>query len=75
MPLYIGYWAPIEFNASWYVALLNPITYEIISEDTADWKYAPRKMGKGEIIPEEIAKEVAKSAEANLTVIKETVTQ
>ena len=62
IPLQIGYWAPIEFNASWYVALLNITTYETISEDTADWKYAPRKMGYDGTMPTEaeIATEITK---------------
>ena len=48
----------ISFNASWYVALYNTTTLEVISEDTVDWKYVPRKKAEGEIIPEEIAKDV-----------------
>ena len=29
-----------SFNAAWYVAFANTATYEIISEDTADWIYS-----------------------------------
>ena len=38
---------------------------EVISEDTADWRYEPSKMAKGEIMPEaeEIAKEITKTVE------------
>ena len=62
IPLHIGYWAPIGFNASWYVALLNLTTYETIREDTADWKYAPRKMSYDGTMPTEaeIADEITK---------------
>ena len=49
-----------SFNAAWYVALYNTTTLEVFSEDTADWRYVPGKMAKGEIIPEEIAKEITK---------------
>lgn len=50
----------ISFNASWYVALYNTTTLEVISEDTADWKYVQSEMAKGEgmLKAEEIAKEV-----------------
>ena len=48
----------ISFNASWYVALYNTTTLEVLSEDTVDWKYVPGKMAEGEIIPEEIARDV-----------------
>lgn len=50
----------ISFNASWYVALLNTTTYEIISEDTADWRYVPSEMDQGETMPSEIGKEITK---------------
>jgi parallel beta-helix repeat protein len=49
-----------SFSASWYVALYNTTTLEVISEDTADWRYVPSEMAKGEIMPEEIAREIAK---------------
>ena len=48
----------IPFNASWYVALYNTTTLEVISEDTADWRYVPGKMAKGKIMPEELANEI-----------------
>ena len=55
----------IPFNASWYVALYNTTTLQLISEDTEDWRYEPSKMAKGEIMPEadEIAKEITKTVE------------
>jgi len=39
MPWTLPSWG-LSFNASWYVALANISTYEIISEDTADWIYS-----------------------------------
>lgn len=39
--LRVGDWAPIESNATWYVALLNATTYEIISDDRVEWRYMP----------------------------------
>ena len=53
----------ITFNASWYVALYNTTTLEVISEDTADWRYVSGAKARGEAIPEEIAKEIIKTAE------------
>jgi len=53
----------ITFNASWYVALYNTTTLEVISEDTADWQYVSGAKARGEAIPEEIAKEIIKTAE------------
>ena len=53
----------ITFNASWYVALYNTTTLEVISEDTADWQYVSGAKARGEVIPEEIAKEIIKTAE------------
>jgi PKD repeat protein len=63
MPLHIVNWPPTEFNATWYVAFSNTTTLKLISEDTAPWKYGPRKMAKGERKPEaeEIATEITKS--------------
>jgi len=44
----------VSFNASWYVALY---AHEIISEDTADWRYVcAEKKGRGE---REIARDMA----------------
>jgi hypothetical protein len=52
-------WGDYSFNARWYVALLETTPpYEIISEDTADWKYVSGKMAGGETIPAEIAEEI-----------------
>jgi len=53
----------ITFNASWYVALYNTTTLEVISEDTADWQYVSGAKARGKAIPEEIAKEIIKTAE------------
>ena len=35
-----------SFSASWYVALFNASTSELISEDTAEWRYISLKEGK-----------------------------
>jgi len=51
-----------SFTASWYVALYDATTSEVISEDKADWKYVPITM-TGEIVPEEIAKETKEMIE------------
>ena len=63
----IGNWGSVGFNATWYVALLETAApYEIISWDTADWRYAPIiliKAAPGEAKPEEIAKEIMKTVE------------
>ena len=67
VPLRVGYWAPVKFNATWYVVLLNTTTYEIISEDGADWKYIPKakttQEAEAKARPEEIAEEIAKELE------------
>ena len=61
IPIAIGNWGMIEINARWYVAILETtVPYKIISQDTADWKYAPTKQGYEEKTPEEIAKEITK---------------
>jgi len=58
----------IPFNASWYVALYDTTTSEVISEDTADWKYVPAKeraRDGDEVMPEveEIARKISKTVE------------
>ena len=64
IPIAIGNWGMIEINARWYVAILETtVPYKIISQDTADWKYAPTKQGYEEKTPEEIAKEITKKIE------------
>ena len=60
----VGAWAPVGFDAAWYVALLETSApYETISEDTADWRYVSAVRTQGEIMPEEIAKEIMKKVE------------
>ena len=40
----VGDWVPFEFDAVWYVALLEPTApYATICEDTADWKFVPTR--------------------------------
>ena len=56
IPVHVGNWSEESFNAMWYVALLNKTTYEVISQDTAKWRFIPREMAQCEVIPEEIAK-------------------
>ena len=70
----IGNWAPVGFDTTWYVALLETSPpYKIISEDTADWRYVPTVTAQeGKVIPGEIAKGITKEIETNLTVINET---
>jgi len=61
MSIPIGNWGAVGFNATWYIALLETSApYETICEDTADWKYVPTAKTQGEIMPEEIAKEIMK---------------
>jgi len=51
----------VSFNATWYVALLNTTIPEIISEDTAGWRYVSEMgMGKSERISKAKAEEIAK---------------
>ena len=66
--LAIGDWGDYSFNASWYVALYNTTTLEVLSEDTADWRYVPAKeraRDGNELMPEveEIAGEISKTVE------------
>ncbi len=51
------------FNASWFVALYNATTFEVISDDTADWRFVSEsgKTAEREGMPEEIAKEMSKT--------------
>jgi parallel beta-helix repeat protein len=53
----------IPFNASWYVTLYNTTTFEVLSEDTADWRYVPSAEAYGKTVPEEIGKEIMKTVE------------
>ena len=48
-----------SFNASWYVALYS--AHEIISEDTADWRYVGRKGGGRDIAIAEYLREIERS--------------
>jgi len=41
----------------------NSTTLEVISEDTADWQYVSGAKARGKARPEEIAKEIIKTAE------------
>ena len=64
IPMGLPKWG-VSFNATWYVTLLNTTIPEIISEDTADWRYvAETGMGNSErrskAQAEEIAKEMVK---------------
>ena len=61
----IGNWAPVGFDTTWYVALLETSPpYKIISEDTADWRYVPTVTAQeGKVIPGEIAKGITKEIE------------
>ena len=67
IPLDVKYWAPIEFNATWYVTLHNSTTSEIITQSTADWRYSPVTKLRGKLNPSEIAEEIVnKVAEVEL---------
>jgi len=48
----------LSFNATWYVAFYNATTSEVISEDTADWRYVTPGKIVNEIMPSEIAEEI-----------------
>jgi len=52
-----------SFNAAWYVALYDAKTSELICDDTADWRYVGGAVTQEEIIPEEIAEEIARTIE------------
>ena len=74
IPLKVGDYG-FEFNASWFVALYNTTTFEVISEDTADWRFmsGTGKTAEGERMPEakEMVEEMKKTIETNLTVLSE----
>jgi len=58
-----------SFNASWYVALYDGV----ISEDTADWRYACAKKKEGREIAREMAeylREIERSALQSAKLIK-----
>ena len=38
IPLKVGEYG-LGFNASWFVTLYNTTTYEVLAEDTADWRF------------------------------------
>ena len=63
IPLHVDDWGSVEFNASWYVTLLNSTTYETISKNTADWRYNSSKVAEGEMILADIAEEMMKTVE------------
>ena len=46
----------ISFNASWYVAMFNASTSEMISEDEAEWMFVAK--AEERMTPEEIVKEM-----------------
>ena len=46
----------IPFNASWYVAIFNASTSEMISEDEAEWMFVAK--AEERMTPEEILKEI-----------------
>ena len=56
----VGYWGGTAFQAIWAVALLDPVTSEVISYDDACWKYQP--MGGAAEIQEDFAAQVAEVA-------------
>ena len=62
IPLDIGNWGTTDFNAVWFVALLDPVTYDIIDYDTADWSYVwpYGATGEREITPANISREIEK---------------
>ncbi|MDF2958058.1 MAG: Nitrous oxide reductase accessory protein NosD [Candidatus Alkanophagales archaeon MCA70_species_1] len=47
IPVRMGNWR-ISFNASWYVALIDATTHEVISEDVAEWRYTCHEMVLGD---------------------------
>ena len=55
------------FNASWFVALYNATTFEVVAEDTAEWRFVSGERAEeeteGERTPEEIAEEIMKTVE------------
>lgn len=63
LSMHVDDWGNDSFNATWYIALLDKTTYEIIWDDTADWKYVPSAEAYSETIPAEIAKEIRKEIE------------
>ena len=62
IPLGIGNWGGADFDAVWFVALLDPATYDIIDYDTADWSYVwpYGDSGERESTPANISEEIEK---------------
>jgi len=64
-----------SFDAKWHVLLYNATTLEVISEDTADWRYvsATKKEGKREIareMAEDALREIERSVLQSAKLIK-----
>nr|MCR5853198.1 PKD domain-containing protein [Methanophagales archaeon] len=64
-----------SFDAKWHVLLYNATTLELISEDTADWRYvsATKKEGKREIareMAEDALREIERSVLQSAKLIK-----
>ena len=59
IPLTLGDYG-FSFNASWYVALYNTTILEVLSEDTANWRYVSSATAQGGVMPAEIAREITK---------------
>lgn len=66
IPLHVGNWGSKAFNTSWYAVLANSTTYEIISEDRADWRYLPSVSEAMPEMPEKIAGEIAKTLKVTI---------
>ncbi len=66
IPLKVGDYG-FGFNASWFVALYNATTFEVVAEDTAEWRFVSgegaEEETEGERTPEEIAEEIMKTVE------------
>jgi hypothetical protein len=69
IPIPIGNWGAAGFGAVWVVELYDPVTFETISSDTAEWSYAPSAVSIGvresELTAANIAEEM--SEEINKT--------
>ncbi len=56
LPMPVGDWGATDFNATWSVELLNPLTYSVVDDDTAEWRYtAVRAAAGAEIAGKEAA--------------------
>jgi len=65
IPIPVDEWGNSSFNATWDVALLDPVTHDVISYDKTEWSYVPVPSTKPEQETKtaNIASEITKAIE------------